>query len=80
MEHHRSWHHPHIPSGCRPGLNQITAKWSIRLAQIAAEREEAMRENVLGRLVAAQNAAEVWVSLDLSRKHAVIRTLMIIMA
>ena len=43
---------------------------------IAAELEHASRENVLAPLVAAENAAEVWDELDLSRKRAVIKTLM----
>ena len=36
------------------------------------------RENVLAPLVAAENAAELWETLDLSRKRAVIKTLMTI--
>ncbi len=34
------------------------------------------RENVLAPLVAAENAAQVWEELDLSRKRAVIKMLM----
>ena len=49
---------------------------SIRLAGIGRELEEAARENVLTPLVAAENAAGVWESLDLSRKRAIIKTLM----
>jgi site-specific DNA recombinase len=47
-----------------------------RLGEIGAELEEAARENVLAPLVAAENAADVWVSLDLARKRAIIKTLM----
>ena len=36
----------------------------------------AARENVLAPLVAAENAAAVWAGLDISRKRAVIKTLM----
>ena len=49
---------------------------NIRLAEIGREMEEAARENVLTPLVAAENAARVWESLDLSRKRAIIKTLM----
>lgn len=49
---------------------------NIRLAEIGQELEEAARENVLTPLVAAENAAGVWESLDLSRKRAIIKTLM----
>ena len=47
-----------------------------RLGEIGAQLEEAARENVLAPLVAAENAADVWVSLDLARKRAIIKTLM----
>jgi hypothetical protein len=46
------------------------------LDEIGTELEHAARENVLAPLVAAENAAEVWEGLDLSRKRAVIKTLM----
>jgi site-specific DNA recombinase len=62
----------------RAQLVSGTERANIRLAEIAAEQEAAARENVLAPLVAAENAAEVWASLDLSRKRAVIRTLMMI--
>jgi len=52
---------------------------NIRLAAIGRELEEAARENVLTPLVAAENVARVWESLDLSRKRAIIKTLMTIM-
>jgi site-specific DNA recombinase len=51
---------------------------NIRLAEIGRELEEAARENVLAPLVAAENAAGVWESLDLARKRAIIKTLMTI--
>ena len=53
-----------------------TARANARLEEIAAELEDAARENVLTPLVAAGNAAAVWEDLDLSRKRAVISTLM----
>jgi site-specific DNA recombinase len=51
---------------------------TIRLSGIGWELEEAARENVLAPLVAAENAAGVWESLDLARKRAIIKTLMTI--
>jgi site-specific DNA recombinase len=65
-------------------LNRITGAQMIaateegnnRLAGIGDELAEAARESVLAPLIAAENAAEVWESLDLSRKRAVIKTLM----
>lgn len=45
---------------------------NIRLTEIGSELEEAARENVLAPLVAAENAAGVWESLDLSRKRAIV--------
>ncbi|MDQ2877384.1 MAG: recombinase family protein [Actinomycetota bacterium] len=62
----------------RAQLHSGTERANLRLAEIAAQQEEAARENVLAPLVAAGNAAEVWESLDLSRRRAVIRTLMTI--
>ena len=53
-----------------------TARASARLDEIAADLEDAARENVLTPLVAAHNAAAAWEDLDLSRKRAIISTLM----
>jgi site-specific DNA recombinase len=55
-----------------------TERANARLASIAAELEDAARENVLAPLVAAGNAVAAWDDLDLSRKRAVIGTLMTI--
>ena len=60
----------------RPQLLAATGRANIRLDEIGAELDHAARENVLAPLVAAENAAEVWEILDLSRKRAVIKTLM----
>jgi hypothetical protein len=60
----------------RAPMLAATDRANGRLAEIAAELEGAARENVLAPLVAAENAAAVWDGLDLSRKRAVIRTLM----
>jgi len=60
----------------RPQLLAATGRANLRLDEIVAELEHAARENVLAPLVAAENAAEVWEGLDLSRKRAVIKTLM----
>ncbi len=60
----------------RPQLLAATGRANLRLEEIGAELEHAARENVLAPLVAAENAAEVWEALDLSRKRAVIKTLM----
>ena len=60
----------------RPQLLAATGRANLRLDEIGAELEHAARENVLAPLVAAENAAEVWEGLDLSRKRAVIKTLM----
>ncbi len=62
----------------RPQLLAATGRANLRLEEIGAELEHAARENVLAPLVAAENAAEVWEMLDLSRKRAVIKTLMTI--
>jgi hypothetical protein len=43
---------------------------------IGAELDKAARENVLAPLLAAENAATMWTGLDISRKRAVIKTLM----
>jgi hypothetical protein len=53
-----------------------TERANIRLDEIGRELDHAARENVLAPLVAAENAAELWETLDLSRKRAVIKTLM----
>jgi hypothetical protein len=60
----------------RPQLLTATERANIRLDEIGTELEHAARENVLAPLVAAKNAAQVWEGLDLSRKRAVIKTLM----
>jgi site-specific DNA recombinase len=55
---------------------KATAAGNARLEAIGAELDGAARENVLAPLVAAENAAAVWAGLDISRKRAVIKTLM----
>jgi hypothetical protein len=60
----------------RPQLLAATGRASLRLDEIGAELETAARENVLAPLVAAENAAAVWETLDLSRQRAIIKTLM----
>jgi len=55
---------------------KATEAGNARLAEIGAELDNAARENVLAPLVAAENAAAMWTDLDLSRKRAVIKTLM----
>ena len=60
----------------RPQLLAATGRANLRLEEIGTELEHAARENVLAPLVAAENAAELWNVLDLSRKRAVIKTLM----
>jgi hypothetical protein len=62
----------------RAQMLAATDRANIRLDEIGAEVEGAARENVLTPLVAAENAASAWERLDLSRKRAVIRTLMTI--
>ena len=62
----------------RPQMLAATGRASIRLDEIGAELDHAARENVLAPLVAAENAADLWETLDLSRKRAVIKTLMVI--
>jgi DNA invertase Pin-like site-specific DNA recombinase len=62
----------------RAQMLAATGRANIRLGEIGTELEGAARENVLTPLVAAENAASVWEDLDLSRKRAVIRTLMTI--
>jgi site-specific DNA recombinase len=60
----------------RPQLLAATGRANIRLDEIGTELDHAARENVLAPLVAAENAASAWEMLDLSRKRAVIKTLM----
>jgi hypothetical protein len=62
----------------RAQMLAATERANIRLAQIGTELEGAARENVLAPLVAAENAASAWKSLDLSRKRAAVKTLMTI--
>jgi site-specific DNA recombinase len=62
----------------RPQMLAATQRANIRLDEIGTELEHAARENVLAPLVAAENAAEVWETLDISRKRAVVKTLMTI--
>ena len=50
----------------RPQLLAATGRANIRLDEIGTELEHAARENVLAPLVAAENAAELWETLDLS--------------
>ena len=58
----------------RAQMLKATAAGNGRLEAIGAELDSAARENVLAPLVAAENAA-VWAGLDISRKRAVIKTL-----
>jgi len=60
----------------RPQMPAATERASVRLDEIGDELDHAARENVLAPLVAAENAAGVWERLDISRKRAVIKTLM----
>jgi site-specific DNA recombinase len=60
----------------RPQMLAATERGNVRLEEIGAELDDAGRENVLAPLVAAENAAQVWEELDLSRKRAVIKMLM----
>jgi hypothetical protein len=60
----------------RPQLLAATERAGVRLDEIGGELDHAGRENVLAPLVAAENAAGVWETLDISRKRAVIKTLM----
>lgn len=46
-----------------------TERANIRLDEIGCELDHAPREDVLALLVAAENAAELWEILDISRKH-----------
>ncbi len=60
----------------RAQLLAATTRANHRLEVIGAELDTAAKENVLAPLVAADNAAAAWQELDLSRKRAVIKTLM----
>ncbi len=60
----------------RPQLLGATERAGVRLDEIGGELDHAARENVLAPLIAAENAASVWETLDISRKRAVIKTLM----
>jgi DNA invertase Pin-like site-specific DNA recombinase len=60
----------------RTQMLAATERANSRLTEIGSSLEHAARENVLTPLVATQNAAAVWADLDLSRKRAVIKTLM----
>ena len=60
----------------RAQMLKATEAGTARLEAIGAELESAARENVLAPLVAAENAAAMWAGLDISRKRAVIKTLM----
>jgi hypothetical protein len=60
----------------RPQMLAATERASVRLDEIGDELDHAARENVLAPLIAAENAAGVWERLDISRKRAVIKTLM----
>jgi site-specific DNA recombinase len=62
----------------RAQMLAATTRATGRLDQIGAELEHAAKESVLAPLVAAGNVAAVWEDLDLSRKRAVIKTLMTI--
>jgi site-specific DNA recombinase len=62
----------------RPQMLKATEAGTARLDAIGAELDGAARENVLAPLVAAENAAAMWEGLDISRKRAVIKTLMTI--
>jgi site-specific DNA recombinase len=60
----------------RAQMLAATERGNARLDELGAELEEAARESVLAPLAAAENVAEIWDGLDLSRKRAVITTLM----
>ena len=60
----------------RAQMLKATEAGTARLDEIGSELESAARQNVLAPLVAAENAAAVWADLDISRKRAVIKTLM----
>jgi site-specific DNA recombinase len=60
----------------RAQMLKATQAGNARLEAIGAELDSAARENVLAPLVAAENAAATWAGLDISRKRAVIKTLM----
>jgi hypothetical protein len=60
----------------RPQMLAATERANVRLDEIGTELDHASRENVLAPPVAAENAADMWEGLDISRKRAVIKTLM----
>jgi site-specific DNA recombinase len=60
----------------RAQMLKATEAGTARLEAIGAELDTAARENVLAPLVAAENAAAMWSGLDISRRRAVIKTLM----
>jgi site-specific DNA recombinase len=62
----------------RAQMLAATGRGNTRLAEIGADLDAAARENVLAPLAAAENAAALWEDLDLSRRRAVIKTLMAI--
>ncbi len=62
----------------RAQMLTATERGNARLGEIGAELEGAAREKVLAPLAAAEDAAAIWEGLDLSRKRAVIKTLMTI--
>jgi hypothetical protein len=62
----------------RAQMLEATEAGNTRLEEIGTELDHVSRENVLAPLVAAENAAAMWEDLDLSRKRAVIKTLMTI--
>jgi site-specific DNA recombinase len=62
----------------RAQMLAATGRGNARLDEIAAELAEAARESVLAPLIAAENAAGAWETLDLARKRAILKTLMTI--
>ena len=60
----------------RAQMLKATEAGTARLTEIGAELDTAARENLLAPLAAAENAAATWTGLDISRKRAVIKTLM----
>ena len=64
----------------RAQMLKATEAGTARLDEIGPELDSAARENVLAPLVAAENAATLWTTLDISRKRTVIRTLMSVTA
>jgi len=62
----------------RTQMLAATSRANARLGEIGAELDSATRENVLARLVAAENAVDVGEELDPAVRRAAIRTLMTI--